>query len=154
MRNIGRVLKSVRGMGALSCLLLLCGGTAGALGFLGLATALISLGVVFLVGMVQGVERRRHTAQRKLLHSVQALAKQLERNDTRIRLEHKQQTNSIGLLFRELSSVKSAVSGEDSVISLHSEQQLATFLRAMSINTQELVDSLETSRAEDPVREK
>lgn len=142
MGYIDKLKKSVRVQGGMVCALLLAAGFAGTLDHLGAAIALVAGGNILLVGMMRTMEQRRHRALRSLQQNVKALSAEMARSNAGIKKEHKQLTNGIGLVSRQLKDVSKSVSGDDSWMLQQNERQLAIFLRALDVNKREILEGL------------
>lgn len=142
MRNLKNIFRSAKKLGALSGLLALCGATTAVLGLAGPAVAFSSGAVILLIGMLYVLERRRQADQRKLLQGLERLSIRLSQTSVELKEHQKQHTKSLGLIFRELRTIESAVSGEESIIALRNEEQLATYLRAIGASTNLLLEAM------------
>lgn len=142
MGKLGKVLTSVKRMGALSALFALCGAITGLFGLGALAVTFASCALGFLAAMVYATERSRQSQQKKVVALLRA----------EIGSGSKQNTKSLGLIFRELRTlenkmraVEAAIADDDSPMAMRHEEQLATYLRALSASSNELLEAIHES---------
>ena len=139
MGKLRNVLTSVKQLGVLSALFALGGALTGLLGHGTLPVTFVACALGFLAAMLYASERSRQSQQKKIV----ALLR------TEIGNGNKQNTKSLGLIFRELRTlenkiraVEAAMADDDSPMAMRQEEQLATYLRALSASTNELHDAI------------
>ena len=142
MRNLKNIFRSAKKLGALSGLLALCGAITAGMGLAGPAAGFSSGAFIVLIGMLYVLERRRQADQRKLLQSLERLSIGLSQTSLELKEHQNRHTKSLGLVFRELRTIESAVSGDESIIALRNEEQLATYLRAIGASTNLLLEAM------------
>ena len=134
-------MKSVRGLGLLSIVVLVGSGLAALLGFIGLAICLAAASVILVLGLIRALERRRHAAHRQIVRSLASIKRQLAANNDALLLQHKQHANSLELSLQELRALSLELTGDDPLLEGYAERQLATYLHALRITKRELLEA-------------